>query len=217
MSVFTQCDSPVDLHCIIYTGDDIPCLGITTGMRMDNIFDIMNNAIATCCSVDCVVSAWSEWSECNPETLTRSRTRTIITPASVCGTACPSLIETEDCEIPVTLAFDLDIASDDTLVDYTVEFTGYHTFDISSIVAIDDSIDVNSPSSSFSVPIKVLKTSNGGLPESAYVCVYISVNDVNIEAANICYAVDDIVDYEYIVTNVTPNDVINVRIEEGDL
>lgn len=45
--------------------------------------------------VDCVVSEWSEWSECIEGSQTR--TRTVITPASNGGVACPSLIETQEC------------------------------------------------------------------------------------------------------------------------
>lgn len=49
--------------------------------------------------VDCVVSAWSEWSECIEGT--RTRTRTIVTPASNGGAACPTLSESESCSNPV--------------------------------------------------------------------------------------------------------------------
>lgn len=45
--------------------------------------------------VNCVVSDWSAWSECVDGFQTR--TRTVITPASSGGTACPSLSETQAC------------------------------------------------------------------------------------------------------------------------
>lgn len=45
--------------------------------------------------INCVVSAWSAWSDCIEST--RTRTRTIITPASNGGVACPILLETEEC------------------------------------------------------------------------------------------------------------------------
>jgi surface protein len=51
------------------------------------------------CPVDCVVSAWGEWSAWSTEACgaeaTRTRTRTVVTPASNGGTACPVLEETE--------------------------------------------------------------------------------------------------------------------------
>jgi hypothetical protein len=45
--------------------------------------------------VKCVLSAWSAWSVCSGNT--RTRTRTVITPASYGGTACGPLTETEAC------------------------------------------------------------------------------------------------------------------------
>lgn len=48
--------------------------------------------------VDCVVSAWSDWSVCSGGTQTR--TRTIITPASGGGTPCPVLEESQPCTVP---------------------------------------------------------------------------------------------------------------------
>jgi hypothetical protein len=45
--------------------------------------------------VNCVVSAWSDWSTCDNDT--QSRTRTIITPSSNGGTSCPVLIESRSC------------------------------------------------------------------------------------------------------------------------
>ena len=53
--------------------------------------------------VNCVVSAWSAWSDCVNGS--QSRTRTVITPASNGGTACPILNETQSCTVgsPATL------------------------------------------------------------------------------------------------------------------
>ena len=54
-------------------------------------------------AVNCVVSDWSAWSECVNGTETR--TRTIVTPASNGGAACPALSETRTCSGYVTLNY----------------------------------------------------------------------------------------------------------------
>ncbi len=48
--------------------------------------------------VDCVVSGWSEWSACTNGSQTR--TRSILTPPSNGGAACPALSETQSCTPP---------------------------------------------------------------------------------------------------------------------
>lgn len=50
--------------------------------------------------VNCVVSDWSAWSPCSGGNETR--TRTVITPASGGGTACPVLTETRPCSVSCT-------------------------------------------------------------------------------------------------------------------
>jgi hypothetical protein len=78
-------------------------------------------AVANCSGgnvpVNCVVSAWSDWSVC--ENGNRTRTRTIITPASNGGTACPSLTETEACNAEEACTSYTHIASRDSLITYT--------------------------------------------------------------------------------------------------
>jgi|688.fasta_scaffold10085_10 DUF971 family protein len=49
------------------------------------------------CPVDCVVSDWSEWSDCIEGNQTR--TRTVITPASGGGAPCPMLEENKPCDL----------------------------------------------------------------------------------------------------------------------
>lgn len=51
------------------------------------------------CPVNCGVSLWSAWSDCDPVTNTQNRTRTIITPPKNGGASCPELIETKSCPI----------------------------------------------------------------------------------------------------------------------
>jgi hypothetical protein len=54
------------------------------------------NSCVACSPVDCVVSDWSSWSTCANGSQTR--TRTVVTPASNGGAACPVLSETRSCE-----------------------------------------------------------------------------------------------------------------------
>jgi hypothetical protein len=51
-------------------------------------------------AVDCVLSDWSEWSEC--EDGTQTRTRTVITAPENGGNACGALSESRPCETPPT-------------------------------------------------------------------------------------------------------------------
>jgi hypothetical protein len=62
--------------------------------------------------VNCVVSDWSAWSECVDGSQTR--TRTVITPASNGGTACPVLTETRSCSI-VCINYNVEIPEVDTV------------------------------------------------------------------------------------------------------
>lgn len=67
--------------------------------------------------IDCVVSEWSEWSTCTDGT--KTRTRTILVPASGGGTACPSLTETVSCSSGSTCTSYRHIASRDSTITYT--------------------------------------------------------------------------------------------------
>lgn len=50
------------------------------------------------CVVNCVPSAWSEWSACSNDGVQR-RTRTIVTPAQNGGASCEPLAETQPCKV----------------------------------------------------------------------------------------------------------------------
>lgn len=98
-----------DAACVIYTGEDIACLGIETGMTFLQVLNIFNDALpgCDCCApVDCVLSDWGPWGPCEcyyaDELLVcgqQTRTRTIVVPASNGGTACGALTETRPCVI----------------------------------------------------------------------------------------------------------------------
>lgn len=68
-----------------------------------NVPFVQAGAVAKPDAVDCVVSAWSDWGAWSPwtpvtattEQRTHTRTRTVTTPASNGGAACPALTETE--------------------------------------------------------------------------------------------------------------------------
>lgn len=63
-----------------------------------------------CLPVDCVVSEWGAWSECVDGF--RTRTRTVVTAASCGGTACPSLTETQACDMPCVPLTEIEVLSD---------------------------------------------------------------------------------------------------------
>jgi hypothetical protein len=105
------CGDEYDAACVIYTGEDIACLGIESGMSFLEVLNIFNNAlpICDCCAkVNCVVSDWGPWGPCkcyydesNVLICGReTRTRTIITPPQFGGTPCPPLVEYRPCDIP---------------------------------------------------------------------------------------------------------------------
>jgi len=104
------CGDQYNAACVIYTGEDIDCLGIESGMTFLEVLNIFNNAlpICGCCAPqDCVVSDWGPWGPCEcyyeDELLVcgrRKHERTIITPSANGGTPCPPLFEYEPCDVP---------------------------------------------------------------------------------------------------------------------
>ena len=105
------CGDEYNAACVIYTGPDIKCLNITSGMTLLEVLTIFNNVLpgCDCCEKipqNCVVGPWSDWSQCEcyyeNELLIcgrQTRTRSIITPPLNGGTACPPLSETRSCTI----------------------------------------------------------------------------------------------------------------------
>lgn len=103
------CGDEYPAACVIYTGENINCLGITSGMtflEILNIFNISLTACNCCAPVDCVLSEWSDWSECEcyyeGETLIcgrETRIKTIITPPSNGGAPCGPTVEYRPCTV----------------------------------------------------------------------------------------------------------------------
>ena len=98
------CGTHYNYKCVLYTGEDIPCLGVTNGMSIDAIFTIFNNLLLTpqfTVNSDCVLSDWSPWSGCLTGQHSEYRCRTIISQPCGSGTACPDrLCESRSCEPP---------------------------------------------------------------------------------------------------------------------
>lgn len=106
------CGDEYDAACVIYTGPDIDCLGIESGMTFLEILVIFNNILpgCDCCEkvpVNCVVGPWGPWSQCEcyyeDELLVcgrETRTRSVITFPENGGTACPPLVEYRPCDLP---------------------------------------------------------------------------------------------------------------------
>lgn len=100
-----ECGNSYNYKCVKYTGEGVPCLGIITGMTLFEIFEILNDkAINNCCTSDCVLSDWSEWSACDDQTGLITRTRTILRQPSTCGLACGPLTETQPCSVDCSLS-----------------------------------------------------------------------------------------------------------------
>ena len=106
------CGDEYNAACVIYTGPDITCLGIESGMTFLEVLAIFNNILpnCNCCEkvpVNCVVGPWGPWSQCEcyyeDELLVcgrETRTRSVITPPQNGGTACPPLVEYRPCDFP---------------------------------------------------------------------------------------------------------------------
>jgi hypothetical protein len=105
------CGDEYNAACVIYTGEDIDCLGIESGMTFLEVLNIFNNKlpICDCCAkVNCVVSEWGPWGPCkcyyNESNVLvcgrETRTKTVITPPQFGGTPCPPLVEYRPCDIP---------------------------------------------------------------------------------------------------------------------
>jgi hypothetical protein len=123
------CNITYDSTCVIYTGPDIECLGITTNMTFDEIFQIFCTAANSCCSYqapqNCVTSAWSSWGECvlnkDEDEYEQIRTRTVITPALNGGTPCGPLTETRTCApVEMCFTFGSGLCYDDQVTQLTV-------------------------------------------------------------------------------------------------
>ena len=87
---------------------------LTNAYSIDLCYDEFSSSEACngCNPVDCVVSDWSEWSECIDDV--RTRTRTVITPASNGGAECPVLTEIETCTDPPVDSYPINLCYDVT-------------------------------------------------------------------------------------------------------
>jgi uncharacterized protein YfcZ (UPF0381/DUF406 family) len=73
-------------------------LGNTVGISgSETMYGNYQSFLPSCFPVDCVVSNWSAWSNCNGGT--QIRTRTVITQPTGGGASCPTLTETRDCPV----------------------------------------------------------------------------------------------------------------------
>lgn len=73
-------------------------LGNTVGISgSETMYGEYQSYLPSCFPVDCVVSNWSSWSNCDGGTQTR--TRTVITQPQNGGTTCPDLTETRNCPV----------------------------------------------------------------------------------------------------------------------
>ena len=117
-NLYGICGDTYDLSCVTYTGPDIECLGITSGMFIIEILNIFQLKLddCDCCALvpqNCVLSAWSDWGECtctynlnSVGTCVQTRTRTVLIPQANGGTPCGPLSETRTTTLqPVCFTF----------------------------------------------------------------------------------------------------------------
>jgi len=108
-----ECEEIYSGTCVKYTGPAIPCLNIAANENLNSVIQKIANRLCQCCNggqpVNCVVSAWSEWSPCVNGLQTR--TRTVVTPPANGGTACPPLSETRSCLDECTPVLQAEITS----------------------------------------------------------------------------------------------------------
>ena len=99
------CNTHYNGGCAIYTGPDIDCLDIKSGMDFNHISQIFCDALNNKCDIknNCVLSSdYGPWGECTCVTVdrvvtcTQTRTQLISIPASNGGTCFPA-VETRDC------------------------------------------------------------------------------------------------------------------------
>jgi hypothetical protein len=118
--------------------------------------------------VDCVVSEWSEWSECVDGT--QSRTRTVIAPAANGGTACPVLLESRSCGENVLITYLLNLSGGISPGGFSVSVNGTNIYSTNQT----DSGVINAPIGSLIqvyISAPVVDTSGGQSP-SFYSNVY---------------------------------------------
>jgi hypothetical protein len=95
----TLCNMIYDGDCTIYTGPNVDCVGIKTGMTFNVVSALLSNALINKCKINsnCVLSDWGPWEGCEFGR-TETRCRTILTPGCGTGIPCPEeLCETRPC------------------------------------------------------------------------------------------------------------------------
>jgi hypothetical protein len=107
----TLCNMNYDGNCVIYTGPNVDCVGIKTGMTFNVVSALISDALINTCKIksDCVLSEWGPWSGCTTNEriigpTSEIRCRTIITPGCNAGKPCPdNLCESRSCTPPFPL------------------------------------------------------------------------------------------------------------------
>jgi hypothetical protein len=154
--------------------------------------------------VNCVVSEWSAWSTCTNGSQTR--TRTVITPASNGGTACPVLTESRSCTQTVRLSYAVNLSGGISNGGFSINANGVNVYSTNSTdsgyvdVPINSEISVviNAPVGNTPYSRIIASDSSGviadsGLPtnNSTSSITFIATEDVSIEAAASDNNVDD--------------------------
>ena len=98
----SECHRTRDIACVRASDNTTaPWYYCNATERLDTV------EVCLACDQNCVVTEWSEWSNCNCNTdLFQNRTRNVVVPQRNGGHACPALVEQAACECAQALVFD---------------------------------------------------------------------------------------------------------------
>lgn len=116
---------------------------------------------------------------------------------------------------PIAIKATLDNAESlgDTTQEYSVEFTGYTTLNVSDTNDVTETDSIVPTSNPASIIVHLEKTSNSGFPSAFEVDAWVEVNGVTVSAV-FHYGVSEAVIFTHTCTGIVPGDTIEVFFTE---